>query len=419
MKRKIFNGISLYDQNKNPVNAHGSCIVQENGTYYLFGEYKTDDVNKYIGFSCYSTEDFMSWKFEGFALPPLKEGILGENRIGERVKVVKRKNAEGYTMLMHTDDMKYCDPCIGLATGTKLNEKFTFQGPLLFKGEPIRFWDMGTFTDEDGTSYLLTHEGNIYRLNEMCTEAVELMAEKIAPGGESPAMFKKDGIYYLMLSNKTSWERNDNYYFTASDLHGPWTYQGLFCPKGSLTYNSQCSFVFEYESELRKIPVYVGDRWSYPRQASAATLVMLPIETEGTKMSLAKYCEVWSPDTLEMNSLQPQHCVEFISNKKGESFDIDFEGTQIALFGKTDVHGGYGEIEIFDQAGTCVHKTSVDFYSGAPASGLRYFSPVLAFGKYHVKITVAGANSVCVTKSGTQFGSDGYDVNINGWSQFA
>lgn len=137
MKRKIFNGISLYDQNKNPVNAHGSCIVQENGTYYLFGEYKTDDVNKYIGFSCYSTEDFMSWKFEGFALPPLKEGILGENRIGERVKVVKRKNAEGYTMLMHTDDMKYCDPCIGLATGTKLNEKFTFQGPLLFKGEPI------------------------------------------------------------------------------------------------------------------------------------------------------------------------------------------------------------------------------------------------------------------------------------------
>lgn len=418
MERKIFNGISWYDQNKNPVNAHGACIVQDNGKYYLFGEYKTDDVNKYIGFSCYSTEDFTNWKFEGFALPPLKEGILGENRIGERVKVVKRKNAEGYTMLMHTDDMKYCDPCIGVATGMKLNEEFTFQGPLLFKGEPIRFWDMGTFTDEDGTSYLLTHEGNIYRLNEMCTEAVELMAEEIAPGGESPAMFKKDGIYYLMLSNKTSWERNDNYYFTASDLHGPWTYQGLFCPKGSLTYNSQCSFVFEYESESGKIPVYVGDRWSYPRQASAATLVMLPIETEGTKMNLAKYCEVWSPDTLEMSFLQPQYCVEFTSNRKGESFGIDFEGTQIALFGKTNVHGGYGEIEIFDQAGICVHKTSVDFYSGAPAKGLRYFSPVLTFGKYHVKITVAGANSVCVTKSGTRFGSDGYDVNVNGWSQF-
>ena len=65
-------------------------------------------------------------------------------------------------------------------------------------------------------------------------------------------MFKADGIYYLMFSNKTSWERNDNYYFTAHNLHGPWTYQGLFCPKGSLTYNSQCSFVFEYQGEQGK-----------------------------------------------------------------------------------------------------------------------------------------------------------------------
>lgn len=58
MERKIFNGISWYDQKKNPVNAHGACIIQEKEKYYLFGEYKTDDVNKYIGFSCYSTENF-------------------------------------------------------------------------------------------------------------------------------------------------------------------------------------------------------------------------------------------------------------------------------------------------------------------------------------------------------------------------
>lgn len=135
-------------------------------------------------------------------------------------------------------------------------------------------------------------------------------------------------------------------------------------------------------------------------------------------MRLAEYGEAWSPDTLQMDSLHPQYCVSFSSNRKGETFDIDFEGTQIALFGKTDKHGGYGEIEILDQAGACVHKTSVDFYSGAPAKGLRYLSPVLAFGKYHVTITVAGANSVCETKSGIRFGSDGYDVNINGWSQF-
>lgn len=259
MERRIYNGIPWYDQNGDPVNAHGACIVPARGKYYLFGEYKTDDVNKYVGFSCYSTENFMDWTFHGLALPPLKEGLLGPDRIGERVKVLENRATGKYVMLMHTDDMKYCDPCIGLAVGERIDGEFTFQGPLLFRGEPIRYWDMGTFVDEDGTAYLLTHEGNIYRLDESYTQAVELVAKDIAPGGESPAMFRareEDGgkLYYLMLSNKASWERNDNYYFTAKDLHGPWEYKGLFCPAGSLTYNSQCSFVFRYEGEGQRYP---------------------------------------------------------------------------------------------------------------------------------------------------------------------
>lgn len=208
----------------------------------------------------------MAWTFEGMALPPLSEGLLGPDQIGERVKVLANKKTGKYIMLMHTDNMKYADPCIGLAIGDRIDEEFSFMGPLLYHGEPIRFWDMGTFVDEDGTAYLLTHEGNIYRLDETYTQAVELVAENIAPGGESPAMFRKDGTYYLMLSNKTSWERNDNYYFTALDLHGPWTAKGLFCPEGSQTYNSQCSFVFSCGGT----PVYIGDRWSFPRQKAAA-----------------------------------------------------------------------------------------------------------------------------------------------------
>ena len=49
---KIYNGIPWFDQDGNTVNAHGACILKEKGRWYLFGEYKTDDENKYIGFSC-------------------------------------------------------------------------------------------------------------------------------------------------------------------------------------------------------------------------------------------------------------------------------------------------------------------------------------------------------------------------------
>lgn len=453
MERRIYNGIPWYDQNGDPVNAHGACIVPAQGKYYLFGEYKTDDVNKYVGFSCYSTENFMDWTFHGLVLPPLKEGLLGPDRIGERVKVLENRATGKYVMLMHTDDMKYCDPCIGLAVGERIDGEFTFQGPLLFRGEPIRYWDMGTFVDEDGTAYLLTHEGNIYRLDESYTQAVELVAKDIAPGGESPAMFRaqeEDGgkRYYLMLSNKTSWERNDNYYFTAKDLHGPWEYKGLFCPEGSLTYNSQCSFVFRYEGEGQRhpaagrepgknpgsgqeagragfledgkggggLPIYIGDRWSYPRQASAATLVLLPIETGNGKMRIGEYLPVWSPDTLEKAVPEPEHSLAFRSNVPGESIRIAFTGERIVLFGNTDRHGGYGDIEIVDEGGACVHRTSIDFYSAVPDSGIRFRSPALPPGSYTVKITVSGENSTCVTKSGTRYGSDDFYIELTGWA---
>ena len=57
MKDIIFNGVPWFDQNGNTVNAHGACIVREHDTYYLFGEYKTDDKNMYNGFSCYSSKN--------------------------------------------------------------------------------------------------------------------------------------------------------------------------------------------------------------------------------------------------------------------------------------------------------------------------------------------------------------------------
>lgn len=416
MKRMIYNGIPWYDQNGNPVNAHGACILREGKTYYLFGEYKTDDVNQYRGFSCYSSENFADWKFEGLALPPLKEGLLGLGRIGERVKVLKSKLTGRYSMLMHTDDDRYCNPCIGLAVGEHPDQEFSFQGPLLFQGEPVRFWDIGTFVDEDGSAYLLTHEGNIYRLDESCTKAVELVARNIAPGGEAPAMFKKDGRYYLLLSNKTCWERNDNYYFTADDLHGPWTYRGLFCPEGSLTYNTQCSYVFRYERGNESIPVYVGDRWSFPRQASAATLVLLPVEAGKDGMKISRYLPAWSPDTLEEERLKPEHSLDFCSNVRDEEICISFHGRWIALFGNTDRHGGYGNISIYNKNGVRVHSGSIDFYSAVPDSGMRYRSPVLAEGTYIVRIAAAGENSVCADKSGKRYGSDDYYIRITGWA---
>ena len=38
----VYNGIPWFDDLGNIVNAHGACIVEDGGRYYLFGEYKSD-----------------------------------------------------------------------------------------------------------------------------------------------------------------------------------------------------------------------------------------------------------------------------------------------------------------------------------------------------------------------------------------
>ncbi len=418
MERVIWNGVPWFDRDGNVVNAHGACIVREGDVYYLFGEYKTNDENRYNGFSCYSTRDFEDWKFEGMALSAEAGGLLGPGRIGERVKVVKSAVTGKYVMLMHTDDLNYSDPCIGVAVCDTINGSYTFAGPLLYKGEKVRKWDMGTFVDEDGTAYLLTHEGNIYRLNAECTEAEELVAENIAPGGESPAMCRYGGKYYIMFSQKTSWERNDNYYLTADNIAGPWVMKGLFCPEGSLTYNTQCSYIFDCQTAEGSIKMYLGDRWSYPRQASAATLVMLPLAFEGGNMRISRYMQAWCPAD---GSEWREPCIRplaFCSDVKGEGRQAEFcvSGGRVYLFGAASDEGGYCRVEIRNSEGRAVNEAVIDFYSAVPMKGLRYVSPELKSGEYTLCVTALGESGEWFQKDGTRFGSKGRRVDIYGFA---
>lgn len=64
----IANGIPWFDNNGNIVNAHGACIVEDNGRYWLFGEWRSDKTNAFPGFSCYSSTDLVNWKFENVVL---------------------------------------------------------------------------------------------------------------------------------------------------------------------------------------------------------------------------------------------------------------------------------------------------------------------------------------------------------------
>ena len=431
-EKVVNNGIPWFDDRGEIVNAHGACIVEENGRYYLFGEYKSDKSNAFPGFSCYSSDDLVNWKFERVVLPMQSSGILGPDRVGERVKVMKCPSTGEYVMYMHADDMNYKDPHIGYATCSTIAGEYKLHGPLLYEGKPIRRWDMGTYQDTDGTGYLLLHGGIVYRLSKDYRTAEEKVVSGVGGShGESPAMFKKDGTYFFLFSNLTSWEKNDNFYFTAPSVKGPWTRQGLFAPEGSLTYNSQTTFVFPLKCGEDTIPMFMGDRWSYPHQASAATYVWMPMQVDGTKLSIPEYWPSWDVDKLKpVNPLRKGKTVDLkkitfskeadwkveegriSSNVKGSTLSIPFTGSCVAVMGETNCHSGYARMNILDKKGEKIYSSLVDFYSKANDHAMRFMTPQLAKGEYTLVIEVTGISPTWTDKTKRIYGSDDCFVTI-------
>lgn len=435
----IYSGTTWYDDRGDIVSAHGACIVKDNGRYYLFGEKHLDDNNAFAGFNCYSSADLYNWKFESLALPVQDKGALGPNSVGERVKVMQCPATKEYVMYMHADSLTYKNQYVGYATANNITGPYSFKGPLLFNGQPIRKWDMGTFQDTDGSGYVLLHGGDIYRLADDYKSVTAQVHTAMEKGFESPAIFRKGDMYYFLGSNLTSWEKNDNYYYTATSLKGPWEKRGLIAPENTLTWNSQTTFVLPIQGTKGTTYMYMGDSWSYPKQASSATYVWQPLEVSGTALSIPEFREAWQVD-LKTGLAKPitikgkivegnntkiirysskwmprsiDKTPEMVSDTKDAVAIIPFTGTQVSLFGTAAPDGGYAKIEIKNSKGKVVHTALTDYYSKYIFKGLRFISPVLPKGNYTLTVTVTGIRGNWSDKKKSNYGSTGYFVSID------
>lgn len=441
----IYSGSPWYDDQGGSINAHGGQILYDNGRYYWVGERRKDNANIFDGFNLYSSTDLTNWRFERLVLPVQPSGILGPNRIGERPKIMKSPSTGEYVMFMHTDDAKYTDPRIGYATSPTINGSYTFRGPLLYEGSAIKMWDMGTFQDADGAGYLLIHEGNIYRLASDYRSATSKVVSNFAPGMESPAVFKVDSTYFWLSSNKTSWERNDNVYYTASSLSGPWTNRGKFAPTGTLTWNSQTTSVLPVKGSSGTTYMFMGDRWAYPLNARA-TYVWQPLTVSGTSISLSTYREAWrintpagtwstvttSGSTVDdtvygtgnnqfnyseswtHTSGAGHNGTESKSKTAGSTVSMRFTGTQIKLYGTTNNNQGYATVTLLDGNNAVVATATIDFYSKYRESNeLKYVSPLLTSGAYTLRLTVSGSHGTWTDKAGNVYGSTDNYVAID------
>jgi len=437
----VHSGVPLFDDRGKEVSAHGASIVREGDTYYLFGEAHADGTNAFTGFNCYSSTDLYNWKFEGVALPVQRSGALGPQTVGERPKVMKSPATGEYVMFMHADSMDYRGQFVAYATAKSIAGPYAFQGPLLFNGKPIRKWDMGAFQDKDGAGYVLLHGGDIYRLADDFRSVAEHVNQAMAHGFESPALFRDGDTYYFLGSNLTGWERNDNYYYSAPSLKGPWTRRGAIAPEGTLTWNSQVTFVLPITGSQGTTYMFMGDRWSFPRQATAATYVWQPLTVRDGAISLPRYQEAWTIDTrtgIVGNAAPPATGIDdtdarvaysagwqrrtapgmpsqthSVADAGGASFSLQFTGTQASLYGVAAADGGYARVTLANSRGDTVLAANVDMYSKVTVPTVKFVSPLLPKDSYTMKVTVLGENWYWVNKAGVKSGSQGVAVSFD------
>lgn len=338
------------DDNGVHINAHGGGILQMNDTYYWFGEHKTEGEagnNALVGVHCYSSKDLYNWKDEGVALSVIEDDTthsITKGCILERPKVIYNKKNNNYVMWFHLEPKGagYTGALSGIAVSDKPAGPYTFVkairpnagywpmnvqeihksahipsagqrysggelpahpdslnllGRDMPGGQMAR--DMNLFVDDDGKAYhIYSSEENstlhISQLNEDYTDCSGKYA-RFFPGRfmEAPALFKKEGKYYLIMSGCTGWAPNAGRSAVASSIWGPWEeLENPFVDKDAdLSFHSQSTYVLPVPGTTGRF-IYMGDRWT-PKNAIDGRYIWLPIRFEGNQ-PIIEWADEWS-----------------------------------------------------------------------------------------------------------------------------
>ncbi|MFE2015184.1 RICIN domain-containing protein [Streptomyces sp. NPDC059491] len=258
----IENGTRFADPAGNPVHAHGGGVIKVGQYYYLFGENRnTDNTFRYV--SAYRSTDLKTWEFRNHVLTQATDPELDRANI-ERPKVVHNSATGQFVMWMHKENgSDYGEARAAVAVSSTVDGDYTWRGSFRPLGHMSR--DITTFVDTDGTGYMISAANenadlHVYRLTADYT-GIDAQVQKLWPGQwrEAPALFKRNGVYFLLTSGATGWAPNQQKYATASSVTGAWT--DLKDVGDGTAYRSQTAYVLPVQGTKGTGYLYMGDRW--------------------------------------------------------------------------------------------------------------------------------------------------------------
>lgn len=228
----ITNDTFFKDTDGNYIYSQGGCIQKFGDKYYWYGvKYKEADIYAknpengkagnaaYETFTCYSSDDLVNWKFEGYPLTGEPNGWVG------RMGVVYNENTKKYVLIsQYAPGMVYAvsDKPEGPVKIDHIQKTLPIQNDVT--------GDQTLFQDDDGRAYIICSSANgrayqyVIPLRE--SDFLDIDEENI-----KMLFYDEDGSYIdengeVDKKDKTGIEGNcmfkynGNYYYTGSDLYG-------------------------------------------------------------------------------------------------------------------------------------------------------------------------------------------------------
>lgn len=274
MKIKISNIHPRRDIQGNILDVHDGCLHFFEGRYYLYGTSYGDTngltyTNRYL---VYSSPDLAAWTLEGDLIDSLPRGLFYRPYIAYNAK--RRKYVLWFNWYPKLWEAKY-----GVA------ESDTPQGPYHIVKDEVALGfeqpgDLGLFVDDDGTAFLTytsiknDHGVTVEQLDENYTASTKKNCGAIAVDCESPAMFKRQGLYYLLFDNTCFFcpAGSGARVYTSQNPLGPWTERGNInrSKDGRTLITAQQTHIARLPSPTGDVYLWMGDRWSSSPDGSKA-----------------------------------------------------------------------------------------------------------------------------------------------------
>ena len=277
----VASGGQFRDTAGNVVHAHGGGMLKVGQYYYWFGENRNTD-NTFRNISVYRSTDLRTWEFRNNVLTQASHTELASANI-ERPKVVYNSSTGQFVMWMHKEGASnYAEARAAVATSSTVDGAYTYRGSFRPLGHMSR--DITLFRDDDGTAYMISAANenadlHVYRLTADYL-GVSVLLHRLWQGSsrEAPAMFKRNGVYFLLTSGATGWAPNQQKYATATSVAGTWS--ALQNAGDNTAYGSQTAYVLPVQGSGTTSYLYLGDRWAgaWGGRVNDSQYVWLPLQ---------------------------------------------------------------------------------------------------------------------------------------------